>query len=154
MTSGQPLLGVIWSFSPHNFLLEKECGQLVLATLAWPASLPRSLVRKANVVTQICNPSTPPARREEETREWAEHVCSTAAEVTRQILPREQDGSNKCAKPNGEKPTRPKSFTKDYRHLRKRGVGEAASPGKAYQMVARWLTVSAENIPTSNIVRV
>lgn len=67
----------------------------------------------------------------------AEHVCSTAAEVTRQILPREQDGSNKCAKPNGEKSRRPKSFTKDYRHLRKRGVGEAASPGKAYQMVAR-----------------
>lgn len=49
----------------------------------------------------------------------------------RQILPREQDGSNRGAKPDEEKPMRPKSFTKDYRQLRKPGVGEAASPGKS-----------------------
>lgn len=86
---------------------------------------------KGKCVTQTCNPRAPPARREEETREWAEHVCSTAVEATRHILPREQDESNKCAKPDEEKPIRPKSFTKDYRQLRKPGVGEAALPGKS-----------------------
>lgn len=45
---------------------------------------------------QVCHPRTPKARREEETGDWAEeHVRSTAAEITRQILPQKQGGSNK-----------------------------------------------------------